>query len=267
MPEFKLGVIGLGRMGAAIVESVISNNLINPAEIIVCDIDEKARSWAKSKGLTVAATNRRVVQDCKLVLLVVKPQIANEVLEDIQANVSEGTCFISIMAGISSEHIRSKLPAKVNVIRVMPNTPLLVGKAATVIAKADDVPPTYYRATVSIFSVSGDVVFLDEDKMNEIIPLSSSSPAFFYRMAAVMLRYAEEMGVDSAIALRLIAQAMEGSAIMLRDFGNPSNLIAQVASPGGTTVAALNQLDINAFDDALSAALTACKERADQLGR
>ena len=254
-------------MGSAIVEAIIEHKILEPEEILAFDPNTAHCEALSAKGVTIAANNRRVAHMSPIVLLAVKPQIAGDVLTEIQT-VAANTCFISIMAGISSGYIKSKLPNTTYVIPAMPNTPLIVGKAATIIAKPSDVPLEFYRAAVSIFSCAGDVVFVDEDYINACIPLSSSSPAFFYRMAAEMVRYAEQLEVDPVVALRLVAQAMEGAAVMLRESGkSPDELISQVASPGGTTLAALDQMDIHGFDEALREALIACKLRADELSR
>ncbi len=267
MTEYKLGVIGLGRMGAGIVEAIIDKKLLKPEEITAYDPNLHHCEAFSKRGVVIASSNRKVVQTSSIVLLAVKPQKAPDVLGDIQAHAA-GTCFISIMAGITSGYIKSRLPDTTYVIPVMPNTPLIVGKAATVIAKPSDVPLDFYRAVVSIFSAVGDVIFVDEEYINATIPLAGSSPAFFYRMAAQMLRYAEQVEIDSVVAIRLITQSMEGAAAMLRESGaSPEDLINQVASPGGTTMAALTQLDIHGFDEALHKAFVACKLKADDLSR
>ena len=267
MTGYKLGVIGLGRMGSGIIEAIIANKVLEPGRILAFDPDVSHCGSVSAKGVAVASGNTQVTQMCPMVLLAVKPQKAGDVLAEIQ-HAADGTCFISIMAGISSGYIKSKLPDTTYVITVMPNTPLIVGKAATVVAKAADIPLEIYNAAVSIFSCAGDVVFMDEEHINACIPLSSSSPAFFYRMAREMVKYAGQAGIDPAAALRLAAQAMEGAAVMLKESGKPPDeLIAQVASPGGTTLAALEQMDRLGFDNALFHAMTACKNRADELSK
>lgn len=267
MAGHKLGVIGLGRMGSEIVKAVIGNNLLKPEEIIAFDPNSHHCSQLAEMGVDIAASNAKVTSGAPLVLLAVKPQRVDDVIDEIQAHAG-GVCFISILAGVTSGYIKSRLPTTAYVIPVLPNTPLVVGKAATVIAKPNDVPLDFYRAVVSIFSMVGDVVFLDEEYMNATLPLAGSAPAFFYRIADEMLKYAAEVDIDPIVAIRLIAQSMEGAATMLRESGkSPLELIAQVASPGGTTLAALTQMDIHGFDEALHQALVACKLRADELSR
>lgn len=262
---FKLGVIGLGRMGASITNAVIERELLKPEEIIAYDPNPHNCEPIAGKSVSIASSGSKVVRSASLVLLAVKPQKVDDVLIEIQA-YSADTCFVSILAGIPSGYIKSRLLNTSYVVSVMPNTPLLVGKAATVISKPVDVPLDFYRAIVSIFSAVGDVVFLDEEQINATIPIGGSAPAFFYRLAGEMLKYAEESDLDTAVASRLIAQSMEGAAAMLRESGKtPTELVNQVASPGGTTLAALTQLDIHGFDDALRKAFIACRHRADEL--
>ncbi|MCL1820261.1 MAG: pyrroline-5-carboxylate reductase [Oscillospiraceae bacterium] len=263
----KLGVIGLGRMGSSIINAVIDQKLLKPGDIIAFDPNVQHCGIVSERGVSIAQSNSKVVLEASLVLLAVKPQKINDVLLEIQA-YSADTCFISILAGIPSGYIKSRLLNTSYVVSVMPNTPLIVGKAATVISKPVDVPHDFYRAIVSIFSAVGDVVFLDEEKINVSIPLGGSAPAFFYRMANEMLKYAEESDLDVTVAMKLITQSMEGAAVMLRESGKtPSELINQVTSPGGTTLAALTQMDIHGFDDALRHAFISCSLRAEELSR
>jgi len=252
-------------MGAGIIKAVTDRKLLSPEDIIAFDPNRHHCERIAERGVYIASGNAKVVREAPLILLAVKPQRIDDVLVDIQAH-SAGTCFISILAGIPSDYIKSRLLNTACVVSVMPNTPLIVGKAATVISKSVDMPLDLYRAIVSIFSAVGDVVFLDEDQINSTIPIGGSAPAFFYRVAGEMLKYAEESDIDSAVAMELIAQSMEGAAVMLRETGKtPTELINQVASPGGTTLAALTQMDIHGFDDALRHAFIACRLRADEL--
>jgi pyrroline-5-carboxylate reductase len=252
-------------MGAGIIKAVTDRKLLKPDEIIAFDPNRHSCERIAERGVYITSGNAKVVREAPLILLAVKPQRIDDVLVEIQA-YSADTCFISILAGITSDYIRARLLPTASVVSVMPNTPLIVGKAATVVSKPVDIQLDYYRAIVSIFSAVGDVVFLDEEQINATIPIGGSAPAFFYRIAGEMLKYAEESELDSTVAMQLIAQSMEGAALMLRESGKtPTELINQVASPGGTTLAALTQMDIHGFDDALRHAFIACRLRADEI--
>ena len=267
MGDLRLGVIGFGNMAGAIIKSALHNNVFSLSEITVFDIDPQKMLFAREIGVNTASTHGEAVINSDIILLAVKPQIIETVLSEIK-NVSEGRCFVSIAAGISGDYIKSLLSPKAYVLRVMPNTPIMVGRGATAVAKSDDVPYEYYKKAVSIFSSSGEVAFIDESRMNEIISVNSSSPAYFFLMVDAMVKSAEEQGIDKAVALRLSAKAMEGAAAMLLESGkSPEELASQVTSPGGTTFAALKALSDNRFQETVRKAMHSCTKRAYELGK
>lgn len=266
MDTLRLGFIGAGNMASAMLNILLDKNLLPPSNIVLFDPDKKRLAPFLARGVQEAESNRRLVSDSLLVILAVKPQVMGSVLADI-GPVSADRYFISIAAGLSTGYICDRLDPTAHVARVMPNTPLMLSCGATVIAESDSLPPELRRLTETLFSYMGSVTFLPEDKLNEVIGVSGSSPAFFFRMAHVMSCVAEEQGIAYDQALTLVAKTMEGSARMLmQGDASPEDLVAQVASPGGTTMAALATLDEEYFDDALKNAMIACTRRAYELG-
>ncbi len=254
-------------MAGAILKSALAGGIFPLSEVTVYDIDQQKMQSARDIGVNTAATPGEAVINSDIVILAVKPQVIEPLLSEIK-NVSEGRCIVSIAAGISAQYIKSRLTPNAYVLRVMPNTPIMIGKGATAIAKSDDVPYEYYKKVVSIFSDSGEVAFIDEERMNEIISVSSSSPAYFFLMVDAMVKCAEEQGIDKAVALRLSAKAMEGAASMMLESGkSPEELASQVTSPGGTTFAALKTLADNRFQDSVKKAMKSCTKRAYELGK
>ena len=223
-------------------------------------------TYPASVGAQVTTDNRQVVVESDLIVLAVKPQMFESVLSEF-GGISAGKCFVSIAAGISVQWIKERLPGAY-VIRVMPNTPLQLGLGATAVAWADDVPENLFKLVCDIFSSAGMIRVIPEELMDQVIPVSGSSPAFFFRMANAMVKWAETQGVDPETAIELAAAAMKGSAEMLLSSGKtPEELIRQVCSPGGTTLAALSAFDDRDFEELIYDAMTRCADRSKELGK
>lgn len=266
MKQLRLGFIGAGNMATAIFDGVMAKELFPPEHIILSNPHIEKMEHHKAMGARVTCDNIQVVRDADLIILAVKPQMFESVLGDIR-DCCEGKCIVSIAAGISSDWIRSRLPGAL-VVRVMPNTPLQLGLGATAIAYAPGVPDELFRVVCDIFSAAGTVSLLPESQMDDVIPVSGSSPAFFFRMADVMVRWAVEQGMESETALSLTATAMKGSAEMLLHSGKTAaELTRQVCSPGGTTLAALTAFDDRDFDGLIADAMTRCTCRSRELGK
>ena len=261
-----LGFIGAGNMATAILDGTIKNHVFLPAEIIISNPHEDKLAYPKSLGVSVTRENCEVIKNSDIIILSVKPQMLESVLHEIKA-YSAGKCFVSIAAGISIEWIREILP-DAHVIRVMPNTPLQVGVGATAIAEAPTVPDSFFQTVCDVFSAAGLISVIPENLMDAVISVNGSSPAFFFRMANVMTKWANEQGINPDAALQLIASTMMGAAEMLLKSGkNAEELTRQVCSPGGTTLAALTAFDERNFDGLMMDAMTRCLLRARELGK
>ncbi len=218
-------------------------------------------------GVCACVSNAQVVSKADIIILAVKPQMISKVLEEIRGEV-KGKCLVSIAAGISSGYIKTIVGKDAFVLRTMPNTPMMIGRGAIAIAQDSTIPQKLFDAAVSIFSSAGEVEFLPEEKLNEIIGVNGSSPAFFFRLAQAMMLSAEKQGIDPEVALKLAAKTMEGASAMLLGSGyTPCELIRQVSSPGGTTIAALTAFDEFNFDELIEEAMLRCTKRAYELGK
>jgi len=264
--RLRLGVIGAGNMGAAILNGALEQGVLNPDDIYLFDPSAEKRAAWQQWGVHVEKDNTSVVQASDMVLLAVKPQVIDGVLDQISAHVS-GKCIISIVAGLSRAYLKRRFP-DAYVICVMPNTPLLLGVGACAVTPRDDIPEELYHTAVSLFSAAGETAEVPADLMNQIIPVNGSSPAFFFRMAEAMVNSAKARGIQEDVALLLTAQTMAGAAEMLLHSGkSASELTRQVCSPGGTTLAALTAFDELNFDQVIDAAFERCIKRACDLGR
>lgn len=264
--KLNLGIIGAGNMAGAILNGILKKEIFSPQNINIYDkIYEKLDKF-KAKGVNVCSDAREVVKMSDMVLFAIKPQDFEALLESI-SDLSSGKCFLSIVGGYTRKFISSKL-ANSHVIRIMPNTPLMLSCGATVISEAPDVPGEYFNTCVDIFSASGIVEIMPDELINNITTVNGSSPAYFYRFVNVIAKNAQSEGIDYDKAVKLCAKSMEGAAKMIMESGmTPEELIRQVSSPGGTTLAALHTMDELKFDETVIAAMKSCTKRAFELGK
>ena len=203
-----------------------------------------------------------------IIVLAVKPQNYLEVLEEIKPSVTEDKTFVSIAAGISIAFVQNALGCRCPVVRVMPNTPLLLKKGASALCPSENISEENKQVVYDMFAGSGVCEYITEEHMNEIISVNGSSPAYIYLFAQAMADYAAEQGIDRTKAMNLICATLEGSAAMLRESGDtPEVLIQKVSSKGGTTIAALDKLREHGFTQAIHDAMDACTKRAEELGK
>lgn len=264
----KIGFIGAGNMATAIINGMIGNGVTNPADIYVFDLDNQKLSMMAEKGINTCKSANEVVENSHFVVLAVKPQNYQEVLEGIKSSVTDDTVMVSIAAGISIGYVVSTLEKNCACVRVMPNTPLLLGCGATALCPSDNISDDDFRVVRNMFETSGVCQILPESQMNTVISVNGSSPAYIYLFAKAMRDYAVEQGIDSQSAMELICASLKGSAEMLMKSGDDvDTLIKKVSSPGGTTLAALDVLDKGGFYRNIKGAMTACTNRAEELGR
>lgn len=264
--DFMLGVIGAGSMGSAILQGALDAGVMLPEQVWLANPHPEKMTPFGEKGVHTTTSNLEAVRNVDILLLAVKPQILPGVLEEIRPETA-GKCVISIAAGVSRSWLEQQLPGAW-VICVMPNTPLMLGCGASAVTERGNVPEDYYDFALRLFSAAGLVTQLPADRMNEIIPVSGSSPAFFFRMVSLMVQAAEKRGIDPETALQMAAKTMEGSARMLLESGRTAaELERQVCSPGGTTLAGLTAFDELGFDRMIDLAFDRCVRRAYELGK
>lgn len=266
MSDLRLALIGAGNMATAILDAVVSSGLFAPGNITVSNPHPDKLEHPGALGCRTTLDNADAASHADLIVLAVKPQMYEQVLDGL-GGCCAGKCLVSIAAGISVGWLRRRVP-DCHVIRVMPNTPLKLGLGATAVAQAPDVPEEIFRLVCDMFAAAGTVAVIPEDQMDAVIPVSGSSPAFFFRMAAAMVDWAAGQGMDPQVALELTASAMKGSAeMLLRSGSSAAELTRQVCSPGGTTLAALEAFDERDFEALLNDAMTRCAMRSKELGK
>lgn len=256
-------------MAGAIIYSLISSGKAKACDITVFDINQDKCSEFASLGVNVATSQKSAVEASFYIVLAVKPQDYEMVLLKIKQEnpVFSSKVFISIAAGISTKYVCDTLSCpELGVVRVMPNTPLLIGNGATAISRNTFVNEKDYTKICGMFASSGIVCSLDESLMNSVISVNSSSPAYVYLFAKALIDGAVEQGVDEKSASELVYETIKGAALMLINSGKtPQELISMVASPKGTTLAALESFESNDFESIVKQAMFACTKRAEEI--
>lgn len=267
MYDLKVGFCGIGNMAGAILNAALASEVLAPEQVFAYNPTQAKLEKFQEKGVQALQSNRKVVENCDLIFLGFKPQKFEEIGKSLYG-LFRNKCVVSLLAGVSVKKIKEVLGGEVHVIRVMPNTPMVIAKGCTVVARPDNVPQRFVDPVMTIFQVSGTTMLVEEDEINRTIPLSSSSPAFFFRFIRAMMNAGVKSGIDQDTAFELARATMHGvSHLMEESLKTPDELIAQVTSPGGTTLAALTAFDEYHFEEMIEAAFERAITRADELGR
>ena len=263
----RIGFIGSGRMASALLEGILRAEIARASDIVVTDkIAAAAESLAKHTGAGVRDSNAAVAKFAHALILCVKPSDVQAALHE--AGNLDGKLLISIAAGVPLRRLRAWAPGNPRLIRVMPNTPALVGKGAAAFATADETTPEDIAATERIFGSTGIVVRVKEELLDAVTGVSGSGPAFVYTVIEALADGGVLMGLQREVALRLASQTVLGAAAMVIETGmHPAQLRDQVTSPGGTTIAGLEALEDAGLRSALISAVRAATERSGELGK
>jgi len=262
----KIGFLGFGNMAQAIAKGIIESGFVNDKEIAVYDPDE--RQIAKfGKNIAASESALHLVKQVRYVFICVKPQVIEDALESITDGLTKNHILISIAAGVTVERIGSVTGGICPVVRVMPNTPLLLASGSTAIGRPKDIEDADYSFIEDVFSCVGTVYEIPLDKFNEVIPVNASSPAFVYLFAKSLAESAVKHGLDYSTALNMVSDTLIGSAKMLQNTGySVDELIEMVSSKGGTTESALKTMKERGFVSSLEDGFDSCVARAYELG-
>ncbi|HBF35486.1 TPA: pyrroline-5-carboxylate reductase [Candidatus Sumerlaeota bacterium] len=263
-----LGLIGCGNMGGALVRGVIKSGLLSPERVRVTDVDAaKAKAFAEELGVMALGNNTDIATQSDVVIFAAKPQNMAELLGEL-ASVTAQPLYISIAAGISLMWMESRLGADARVVRVMPNTPAMIGCGAAGAARGKNVSDADMALTLDIFCAVGDALEVPESKINAVTGLSGSGPAYVFRMIEVMAKAGEKVGLEPAAALKLTLRTVLGAARMAVETGvAPAELRRRVTSPKGTTEAGLKAMEDGGFEELMEQAVSAATVRSEELGK
>jgi len=275
----KIGFIGIGNMGEALIGALIRSNITGAKNIYASDaIDKKLKSISKKYGIRMLKNNVDLFTQCDIIILAIKPQQMANVLSEISGDtaytVSRKKLVISIAAGISikrlesflykplNEQMRKKLP----IIRVMPNTPALVlagmsGMSANASASQNDI-----RAAKSILSSAGKVITFEEKDLDAVTAVSGSGPAYVFYFIESMIAGGVKAGLTLKQSEALTLETFKGAVKLVEESGeSPESLRKKVAAPGGTTEAALNVMEKGTLKERIKNAIMAAKKRSREL--
>jgi pyrroline-5-carboxylate reductase len=262
-----IAIIGVGQMGGALTRGFVRSGIINAPKIFIYDLDRgKVERLRQELGVGVVESSGQAVKNCEAVLVAVKPQQINDLLVGIKDDITEEKVLITIAAGVCTTRIESVLGKQVPVVRVMPNSPALVGEGMSAISKGRYASDEDAEAVKELFKTVGEVIDLPESMIDTITAISGSGPAYFYLMVEAMIEAGKKAGLGSEIAEKAVKQTIIGAAKMLKMTGrSPEELRGMVTSPGGTTEAALRVFEEFDFKNMVWQAIDAAIIRAKEL--
>lgn len=286
----RIAIIGGGNMGEALLSGLLRANRPAKDLLVVEKAADKRRALSDKHGVRVTADMADAVETADIVIISVKPTDVDSALTEIGQAITaaggdspEQQLFVTIAAGVSTGYLESKLPVRTPVVRVMPNTPVLVGVGASVLAKGRHASAEQLDEIAALFECVGSVAIVPETQMDAVTAVSGSGPAYFFLLVEALVDAAVGAGLSRALATELAVQTMAGSAAMLLDRisgsgpdqqpagaaapadTSPAQLRAAVTSPGGTTAAALRELEHGGLRAAVDRAVQAGKSRSEQL--
>lgn len=263
-----IGFLGVGNMGSAILKGIAGSSLRDETTLFAYNPTEAKVDALAAYGVKKCTSEAEVAKASQYLFLAIKPQKFEEVLPRIADAVTEKTVLISIAAGIGADYIRKLTKPFAKVVLAMPNTPLLLGVGATALAKDDSVTEEEFDVVRQIFDSCGMTAVVAPEQMKEIIAINGSSPAFIYLFAKGFLDYAAKAGLPEESAKELFVQSLIGSAKMITESGSTiDELIRQVSSPGGTTLAGLDRFYAGKLTEVVEDACEHCTKRAYELAK
>nr|CAH7716320.1 unnamed protein product [Callosobruchus chinensis] len=268
----KIGFIGGGNMAKAICEGMVSKGLVKYSQINVSGPNmENLVTW-KDKGAHVSIENGVIVEESDIIFLSMKPHILPCAIVNMYNTLKSASpkpkLFVSVLAGVTMEQLENVLcQLEARIIRVMPNTPMMVGEGCTVFSPGPKATEHDIKIVKSILSVSGVCKQVPESLINAVGALSGSGPAFVYLMIEALADGGVKMGIPRAMALEFASQTVLGAAKMVKDTGkHPAELRDEVCSPGGTTITGIHAMERGGVRAALMDAIEAATKRSEELG-
>ncbi len=261
----KVGFIGGGNMASALIGGLINSGYA-ASDICLFDTNsEKCAVW-KAKGVCVAEDAKEAENIADLIIFAVKPNVIEMVLREMKGYKDK--IYLSIAAGVSIAFLEGILGKNMKIVRTMPNTPAQVGCGMTVITPNSNLTETEIKSIEEIFSGIGETAVMPEKFMSVATALHGSSPAYVYMFIDALADAGVSYGLSKEQALKLAAKAVEGSAKMVQVTGiHPEKLKDNVCSPGGTTIAAVCDLEENGFRAVVQSAVRACVDRAEEMSK
>ena len=258
-------ILGAGVMGETLLSGLVRAGRRVDNLLIGEKRPERARELEERYGVAVLS-NVEATRKAETIAIVVKPQDMDDLLAEIAGELKQGQLLVSLAAGITTAFIEARVPEGVAVVRVMPNTPALVDEGMAAIAPGSHCDDDHLAEAEALMASTGKVMRIPERQMDAVTAISGSGPAYIFFVVESMIEAGVHLGLPRATATELVIQTVVGSAHMLRETGaHPVVLREQVTSPGGTTAAALRELEIHKVRAAFLAAMEAARDRSREL--
>jgi pyrroline-5-carboxylate reductase len=260
-----VAILGAGVMGSTLLSGLTRSGR-DPAELIITGRNrERTEELAASYGVRVMS-NAHAAEAADTLVLVVKPQDMEGLLDEVRRHVQPGTLVVSLAAGITTNFLEERLPVGTAVVRVMPNTPALVDEGMAAVSPGARCDEVHLVEAEGLLRSCGKVIRVAEKHLDAVTAISGSGPAYIFYVVEAMIEAGVLLGMPRTTSTELVVQTLYGAATMLKETGaHPTVLREQVSSPGGTTMAALRQLDDHKVRAAFVTAMEAAAERSKQL--
>lgn len=262
----KVGVIGIGKMGGALIKGILMRRVILAENIRVYDKNPERLRLILKLGIKKAFNIKQLVRESEIIIIAVKPQDINSAVEEIKSEIQSSHLLISIAAGITSSYLIKKLGKQVPLVRVMPNITVTVGEGISCISPTKKVNSEYIKITKEIFKAVGEVIEVPEEMQDAVTGLSGSGPAYVYTFIKGIALGGIKSGLNEKLAYKLAIQTTLGAAKMAKE--TPSSLDElrrAVISPGGTTAEGIKVLEKGKVEDYLIGAVIKATQKSKEL--
>ncbi|MFN8074950.1 MAG: pyrroline-5-carboxylate reductase [Kineosporiaceae bacterium] len=260
-----IAFLGVGVMGETLLAGVLAGGT-SPGDVLIAERrPERAAEVARQHGVSALSAEEAAAR-ATVIVVSVKPQDVRATLSQVQDSVRPNTLVVSVAAGVSTAVLERNLPRGCPVVRVMPNTPALVGQGMAAISPGAHCSPEHVARAKALLAATGDVIEVPEYQQDAVTAVSGSGPAYVFYVVDAMIEAGVLLGLPRPVATRLAVQTLLGAATMLKETGtHPVLLREQVSSPAGTTIAALRTLDAHGVRAAVVEAMIAARDRSAEL--
>ncbi len=267
--SWNLGIIGCGKMAYALLKAISRDAALRPDKTYVCDPDQSRINLFVNDFKAIPLAQDDLIKQAGVVLLAVKPAQVTKVLQSSESAWDSRKLLISIAAGVKTVSMEKEfIDQKIRIVRVMPNTPCLVGEGVAAISAGSHASNADIEFVQALLNTSGKAIRVPEQDMDAVTAVSGSGPAYVFLLVEAMQEAAVNVGLSSQAARQLVLQTFKGSIAMLEDSGeHPAVLKEQVCSPGGTTIAGVRSLEEGGIRSAFFAAIEAARNRSIELGK
>jgi len=263
--KYQVGLIGVGVMGEALISGLVSSRFPKAQIVFTEKRTDRAREISTKYGARALELSE-LAKTSDVILLVVKPQDLADLLEAIAPDLNKSALLVSFAAGKTTKFISEKTSEKVSVIRVMPNTPTLIGEGMAAISLGANVSQEQAKFVADFLATCGKVISVDEELQDAVTAVSGSGPAYFFAFVEEIIRSGIALGLSEEQASTLAIQTIVGSAAMLEQSGKSATTLREnVTSPNGTTAAALKVFNDANFGEVIEKAMTAARDRSQEL--